>query len=87
MELLEGEPLSEQLKRGPLSVDQAVPIAVDMLAALAAIHARGIVHRDLKPSNVFLTQPRRQAARFRTGAARGRGHAGFSRRPDARRAS
>jgi serine/threonine protein kinase/tetratricopeptide (TPR) repeat protein len=54
MELLDGEPLSEILKRGALSVDQAVPIAVDMLAALAAIHAGGIVHRDLKPSNVFL---------------------------------
>jgi len=56
MELLEGEPLSEQLKRGPLSVDRAVPIAVDILDALGAIHARGIVHRDLKPSNVFLAR-------------------------------
>jgi len=55
MELLEGEPLSDHLKKGPLSVDEAVPIAVDMLAALGAIHARGIVHRDLKPSNVYLT--------------------------------
>ena len=55
MELLEGEPLNKTLKRGPLSVEQALPIAVDMLAALAAIHARGIVHRDLKPSNVFVT--------------------------------
>jgi eukaryotic-like serine/threonine-protein kinase len=55
MELLEGEPLNKTLRRGPLSVDQALPIAVDMLAALAAIHARGIVHRDLKPSNVFFT--------------------------------
>jgi eukaryotic-like serine/threonine-protein kinase len=54
MELLDGEPLGELLKRGPFSVDQALPIAVDMLAALGAIHARGIVHRDLKPSNVFL---------------------------------
>ena len=54
MELLEGEPLSEHLKHGPMSVEQAVPIAVDMLAALGAIHASGIVHRDLKPSNVFL---------------------------------
>jgi eukaryotic-like serine/threonine-protein kinase len=54
MELLDGEPLSEHLKRGALSVDQAVPIAVDILAALGAIHAGGIVHRDLKPSNVFL---------------------------------
>ena len=56
MELLEGEPLSEHLRRGPLSVDQALPIAVDMLAALGAIHASGIVHRDLKPSNVFLAR-------------------------------
>src|SRR5581483_1218444 len=32
------------------------PIALDTLAALAAIHARGIVHRDLKPSNVFVTR-------------------------------
>lgn len=55
MELLEGEPLNKTLRRGPLSVDQALPIAVDMLSALAAIHARGIVHRDLKPSNVFFT--------------------------------
>jgi len=56
MELLEGEPLTEQLSRGALSVDRAVPIATDMLAALGAIHARGVVHRDLKPSNVFLTR-------------------------------
>src|SRR4029079_12416067 len=52
---LDGEPLTELLARGPLRVDQAVPIAVDILAALQAIHSRGIVHRDLKPSNVFVT--------------------------------
>jgi len=55
MELLAGEPLTELLSRGPLGVNQAVPIAVDILAALQAIHSRGIVHRDLKPSNVFIT--------------------------------
>jgi serine/threonine protein kinase/tetratricopeptide (TPR) repeat protein len=55
MELLDGEPLTALLARGPASVDQALPIATSMLAALGAIHARGIVHRDLKPSNVFLT--------------------------------
>src|SRR4051812_10481835 len=54
MELLDGEPLTELLSRGPLGVEQAVPIAIDMLAALQAIHSRGIVHRDLKPSNVFV---------------------------------
>jgi TolB-like protein/predicted Ser/Thr protein kinase len=56
MELLEGEPLTDLLARGPMSIDQAVPIAVEMLAALGAIHGRGIVHRDLKPSNVFITR-------------------------------
>ena len=39
----------------PLSAAEAVPIGLGILAALAALHARGIVHRDLKPSNVFLT--------------------------------
>ncbi len=55
MELLEGEALSERLRQGPMAASQAVPIGLDILAALSALHARGIVHRDLKPSNVFLT--------------------------------
>jgi non-specific serine/threonine protein kinase len=55
MELLEGEPLVERLRHGAMSVSQVVPIGLEMLAALSALHSRGIVHRDLKPSNVFLT--------------------------------
>jgi serine/threonine protein kinase/tetratricopeptide (TPR) repeat protein len=55
MELLEGEPLAARLRQGAMSVSQAVPIGLEMLAALSALHSRGIVHRDLKPSNVFLT--------------------------------
>ena len=55
MELLEGESLAERLRRGPLTVSQAKPVALGILAALSALHARGIIHRDLKPSNVFLT--------------------------------
>ena len=73
MELLEGESLAERLQRGPLSVAEALPIGLGMLAALAALHARGIVHRDLKPSNVFLTAARREAARLRPRAAAQRG--------------
>jgi eukaryotic-like serine/threonine-protein kinase len=56
MELLEGEALSDRLRRGSMSVSEAVPIGLDMLAALSALHSRAIVHRDLKPSNVFLTR-------------------------------
>jgi len=55
MELLEGEVLSDRLQRGPLGPTAALPIGLEILTALAALHARGIVHRDLKPSNVFLT--------------------------------
>ncbi len=55
MELLDGETLAERLAQGPLNAAQAVPIGLEILAALSALHARGIVHRDLKPSNVFLT--------------------------------
>jgi eukaryotic-like serine/threonine-protein kinase len=56
MELLEGQVLSERLCKGALTSAEAVPVALDILAALSALHARGIVHRDLKPSNVFLTE-------------------------------
>jgi eukaryotic-like serine/threonine-protein kinase len=56
MELLEGEALGERLRRGALSAPEAIPVGLGILAALAALHARGIVHRDLKPSNVFLTR-------------------------------
>ena len=55
MELLDGEPLSARLDRGPIAMAEALPIADTMLDALAALHRRGIVHRDLKPANVYLT--------------------------------
>jgi serine/threonine protein kinase/tetratricopeptide (TPR) repeat protein len=55
MELLDGASLSERLREGPLGAAETIAIGLGVLAALAALHARGIVHRDLKPSNVFLT--------------------------------
>jgi serine/threonine protein kinase/tetratricopeptide (TPR) repeat protein len=54
-ELLDGESLSERLKRGPVPWREAVRITTAIANGLAAAHEKGIVHRDLKPGNVFLT--------------------------------
>jgi serine/threonine protein kinase len=56
MELLDGEALGARVARGPLSPADTATIALQVLAALDALHARGVIHRDLKPSNLFLTR-------------------------------
>jgi tRNA A-37 threonylcarbamoyl transferase component Bud32 len=54
MEFIEAPTLARVLKDGPLPPERAVPIVLQVLEVVAAIHAAGVVHRDLKPSNVFL---------------------------------
>ncbi len=55
MELLEGETLAARLRRGPLSLAQALQVSVQIARALARAHDLDVVHRDLTPENVFLT--------------------------------
>ncbi len=55
LELVEGEDLAERLKRGPIPLDEALPIAKQVAEALEEAHEHGIVHRDLKPANIKLT--------------------------------
>jgi Tol biopolymer transport system component len=54
MELVEGEDLSQRIARGPLPLDEALPIARQIAEALEAAHEQGIIHRDLKPANIKL---------------------------------
>ena len=51
LEYIEGEPL-----HGPMAVEQALPLALQMVSALEAAHRRGILHRDLKPANIMVTR-------------------------------
>jgi eukaryotic-like serine/threonine-protein kinase len=52
MELVEGEDLSQRIARGPIPLDEALPIVKQIAEALEAAHEQGIIHRDLKPANI-----------------------------------
>jgi hypothetical protein len=52
MELVDGEDLSDRIARGAIPLDEALPIAKQIAAALAEAHEHGIIHRDLKPANI-----------------------------------
>jgi serine/threonine-protein kinase len=55
MDRLEGRDLlSVRREDGPLDPERVARIAIDVLDALAALHARGVIHRDLKSANIYM---------------------------------
>jgi serine/threonine-protein kinase len=56
MEFVEGEDLAALINRGPIRIDDALPIALQIAEGLEAAHEQGIIHRDLKPANVMLSR-------------------------------
>jgi eukaryotic-like serine/threonine-protein kinase len=52
LELVEGQTLADRIARGPVPLDEALPIAKQIAEALEAAHEQGVVHRDLKPANI-----------------------------------
>jgi formylglycine-generating enzyme required for sulfatase activity/dienelactone hydrolase len=51
----EGETLKKRISRGPLSVEAALDIAIQIAQGLSRAHQSGLVHRDIKPANVMIT--------------------------------
>jgi serine/threonine protein kinase len=56
MELIEGQTLSDLVRKRALPVEQTLTIIKQVTAAIAEAHCHGVVHRDIKPSNVALNQ-------------------------------
>ena len=52
LELVEGPTLADRISKGPIPIDEALPIAKQIAEALEAAHEAGVIHRDLKPANI-----------------------------------
>jgi serine/threonine-protein kinase len=64
LELYSGASLRRLMEtRGKLIPEHAIPLLIELVEALGAIHEAGWVHRDLKPENVMLLDPEAEAPR------------------------
>jgi serine/threonine protein kinase len=52
MEVVEGATLADRIERGPIPLEQALALFIQIAEGLEAAHAKGIIHRDLKPANI-----------------------------------
>ena len=55
MQYIEGESLSRLIEQEQLDSEKALPLAVQMVDAIAHAHEHNILHRDIKPQNIILT--------------------------------
>jgi serine/threonine protein kinase len=55
MAYYEGETLKKKIERGPLPLDEAINLAIQVAQGLQCAHEAGITHRDVKPANIMIT--------------------------------
>ena len=55
LELIEGPTLADRIAQGPIPVEEALKITLQMAEGLEAAHEKGVIHRDLKPANIKIT--------------------------------
>ena len=53
-ELVEGRSIGKAIAESAMPWERTVPIVLDLLAGLAALHARGVAHRDISPNNAMI---------------------------------
>jgi predicted ATPase/Tfp pilus assembly protein PilF/predicted Ser/Thr protein kinase len=51
LEYVEGKPI-----QGPLNVEEAIRLAIEIAGAIELAHQKGIIHRDLKPANILVAK-------------------------------
>jgi len=55
MAYIEGQSLREKIASGPLKLEAALDVAIEVAQGLQEAHEKGIVHRDIKSGNIMLT--------------------------------
>ncbi len=56
LEYIPGQTLAERIGKGPLKLEEALTIALQIAEAVAVAHEHDVIHRDLKPGNIKITQ-------------------------------
>ena len=73
LEFVPGETLAERIKRGPIPIDEALPLFKQIAEGLEAAHEKGVIHRDLKPANIKVTpEGKVKVSGLRVGKGNGR---------------
>jgi serine/threonine protein kinase/Tfp pilus assembly protein PilF len=56
MNYYDGETLKKKIEKGPLKLDEAIDITIQIAQSLFKAHEQKIIHRDIKPANIFITK-------------------------------